>query len=93
MEKDGGMSSARRWMEILNGSGGAVMRCRKVAKIVVHGSLMSQGESCRLAWAVVSASSCPSARLCEKALKMKVPRSSVCLDGRIKFKYVGAVNQ
>ena len=36
MEEDGGMSSARRWMEIVDGGDGAVMRCRKVVKIVIR---------------------------------------------------------
>ena len=36
MDEDGGMSSARRWMEIVDGGGGAVMRCRKVVKIVIR---------------------------------------------------------
>ena len=35
MEEDGGMLSARLWMEIVDGGGGAVMRCRKVVKIVI----------------------------------------------------------
>ena len=37
-EGDGGLSSARRRMEIVDGSGGAVMQCRKVVKMVIHGS-------------------------------------------------------
>lgn len=37
-EGDGGLSSARRRMEIVDGSGGAVMQCLKVVKMVIHGS-------------------------------------------------------
>jgi hypothetical protein len=37
MEGDGGLSSARRWQKIIDGSGGAEVRCRKVVKIVVRG--------------------------------------------------------
>ena len=36
MEEDGGMSSARRWIEIIDGGGGAVIRCRKFVKIVIR---------------------------------------------------------
>ena len=43
MEGDDGLSSARRWRKIVDRSGGAKVRCRKVIKIVVRGSLMSQG--------------------------------------------------
>ena len=38
MEGGDRLSSARRRMEIVDGSGGAVMQCRKVVKMVIHGS-------------------------------------------------------
>jgi hypothetical protein len=36
MEGDGGLSSARWWKVIVDGSGGAKVWCRKVAKIVIR---------------------------------------------------------
>ena len=52
MEEDGGMSSARRWMEIVDGGGCAVMQCRKVVKIVIR-ELVRVMEACVFAWPVV----------------------------------------
>ena len=69
------MLSARLWMEIVDGGGGAVMRCRKVVKIVVRGSQMSQGvmRICTVSHrrCVSESSSCPSACLCVDLLEWK----------------------
>ena len=52
MEGDGGLSSARRWKKIVDGSSGAVVRCRKVVKIVIR-ELARVMEACVFARLVI----------------------------------------